>query len=156
MLIKVFQPAFFAREDMKTPMWFSFASVAANIGLSLALFPYYGHVAIALATSLSSWANVLLLAATLWLRRDFRPSGVTLRRVAMIVFASAVMGGVTHALHLTLPLQDAGSGLRAAGIFLIIAVAGVVYLALATLTGAIDRTELTGALKRRRSSGNPA
>jgi hypothetical protein len=41
-LIKVFSPAFFAREDMKTPMWFSIVAVAVNIVASLALFPIYG------------------------------------------------------------------------------------------------------------------
>ena len=73
-LIKVVQPAYFAREDMKTPMWFSFAAVAANIALSLMLFGRFGHVAIALATSLSSWLNFILLAGVLWWRGDFRPS----------------------------------------------------------------------------------
>jgi len=156
-LIKVFQPGFFAREDMKTPMWFSLASVIANIGLSLALFPVYGHVAIALATSLSSWLNVVLLAGTLWRRNDFRPSPVTWRRVAMIIFASAAMGAVAYLLNAVLsgPLEQASVLLRGLGVLFIVAIAGVIYLALAILTGAIDRAELKSAL-RRRPRPNPA
>ena len=151
-LIKVFQPGYFAREDMKTPMWFSLASVIANIGLSLVLFPYYGHVAIALATSLSSWLNVVLLAGVLWHRNDFRPSSVTWRRVAMIVVSSAVMGAAAHGLNLLLSeaLAEASIALRAVGVLLIIGVAGVIYLLLAIVTGAVDRGELVSALKRRR------
>ena len=91
-LVKVFQPGFFAREDMRTPMWFSLVSVLLNIAVSLALFPYLGHVAIALATSLSSWVHVLLLASALWQRGAFRPSSTTMRRIAMICLASAAMG----------------------------------------------------------------
>ncbi|MGC2397645.1 MAG: murein biosynthesis integral membrane protein MurJ, partial [Rhodomicrobium sp.] len=37
-MTKVFLPGFFAREDTRTPMWFAMASVAVNIGGSLALF----------------------------------------------------------------------------------------------------------------------
>jgi len=151
-LIKVFQPGYFAREDMKTPMWFSLASVVANIGLSLMMFPLYGHVAIALATSLSSWLNVVLLAGVLWSRNDFRPSAVTWRRIAMIVFASAVMGAVAHGLEIAFEgsLLEASAAIRAVGVLAIIAVSGAVYLALAAMTGAVDRAELSSALRRRR------
>ena len=34
-LIKVFQPAYFAREDMRTPFYFSIVMVVANVGISL-------------------------------------------------------------------------------------------------------------------------
>ena len=36
------------------------------------------------ATSLAGWVNAVLLAVTLWRRELFRPSAVTLRRLAMI------------------------------------------------------------------------
>ena len=38
-LIKIFQPAFYAREDMKTPMWFSGINAGLNIALAILLFP---------------------------------------------------------------------------------------------------------------------
>jgi putative peptidoglycan lipid II flippase len=58
---------------MKTPMWFSVVAVVVNIAASLAMFPFIGHVGIALATSISAWINFALLAGTLWMRNDFRP-----------------------------------------------------------------------------------
>ena len=64
-LIKVFSPGFFAREDMKTPFWFSAIAVVINIGFSLVLFESYGHVAIAMATSISAWVNLILLAVVI-------------------------------------------------------------------------------------------
>ncbi|WP_159588760.1 murein biosynthesis integral membrane protein MurJ [Chelativorans xinjiangense] len=150
-LTKVFQPGFFAREDMKTPMWFSLVTVIVNIALSLALFPLYGHVAIALATSLSSWVNVVLLSGTLWRRNDFRPSAVTSRRIVMILVSSALMGGVAYGLDAVLlaPQQGAALPLRAAAVLFVVAAAVIAYLALAVLTGAVDRTELRAAMRRR-------
>ncbi|WP_163270495.1 murein biosynthesis integral membrane protein MurJ [Chelativorans alearense] len=150
-LTKVFQPGFFAREDMKTPMWFSLVTVVVNIALSLVLFPLYGHVAIALATSLSSWVNVVLLAGTLWRRNDFRPSAVTSRRIVMILVSSALMGGVAYGLDAVLlaPQQGAALPLRAAAVLFVVAAAVITYLALAVLTGAVDRTELRAAMRRR-------
>ena len=93
-LIKVFQPAFFAREDMRTPFYYSCIMVAVNVALSLALFPTYGHVAIAIATSVSSWVNVILLAGTQWFRSSFRPDRETLRRLTVILAAGAIMAGL--------------------------------------------------------------
>ncbi|MFK5978438.1 MAG: murein biosynthesis integral membrane protein MurJ [Rhizobiaceae bacterium] len=91
-LIKVFLPAFFAREDMKSPLWFSIISVALNIAISLMLFPSLGHVAIALATAISAWVNIGLLGGTLWVRGEFRPSPASLKRIGLMIVASVIMG----------------------------------------------------------------
>ncbi|MCV0394962.1 MAG: murein biosynthesis integral membrane protein MurJ [Rhizobiaceae bacterium] len=150
-LIKVFQPAFFAREDMKTPMWYSFAAVAANVVGSLALFPIYGHVGIALATSLSGWLNFVLLAATQWRNGDFRPSGVTLRRVALIMIASTAMGLAVWFLNLALANWFAGTlSQRLLATLGVVAVAAGLYFAIVVATGGVDRSELRRLLRRRR------
>ena len=52
-LIKVFSPGFFAREDTRTPMWFAGVALVVNVVLSLALLPFLAHVGIALATSIA-------------------------------------------------------------------------------------------------------
>jgi putative peptidoglycan lipid II flippase len=153
-LIKVFSPAYFARLDMKTPMWFSLAAVLANIIGSVALFPLYGHVGIAAATSVAAWLNFVLLAVVLWRRGDFRPSATTLRRVAMIVLASAVMGGVVLGLD-TLMAGWIGSGstlVRILAVLAVIAAASVVYFAIVIATGAVDRRQLAGLVRRRRGA----
>lgn len=149
-LIKVFQPAFFAREDMKTPLWFSTAAVATNIVFTLALFPRYGHVAVALATSVSAWLNVVLLAATLWHRNLFRPSPVTLRRVFFIVVASIVMGAAIWALEDSLaPFVENPSVLvRLLAVTLIILAAAALYFAIVIATGAVDRREIMRLVRR--------
>jgi putative peptidoglycan lipid II flippase len=152
-LLKVFQPAFFAREDMKTPMWFSIVAVIINIAGSLALFPRFGHVGIAAATAVSAWANFVLLAVTLWLRDHFRPSGTTLRRLVFIALASAVMGGVIVALNRWLAdwLDGPGVLARAGAVLLVIAAAAFVYFTIVIATGAVDRRQLARLVRRRRS-----
>ena len=88
-LIKVLQPGFFAREDTKSPMKMAGVTVAVNVVVSLALFPFFGHVGIAVATSIAAWVNVVLLWVGL---KGF----VTLksrnwRRLGGMVLAAAVM-----------------------------------------------------------------
>lgn len=153
-LIKVFQPGFFAREDMKTPMWFAIATVVVNIAASLILFPTYGHVAIAVASSIAAWLNFALLAATLWRRNHFRPSPATLRRVALIVFASVAMGAAVWWLRGQVAGSLLGATLvvRLAGVAGVILAGAVIYFAIAVGTGAINRRELAGFVRRRRAS----
>ena len=151
-LIKVFQPGFFAREDMRTPMWFALVTVVVNIGISLALFPLYGHVAIAAASSVSAWLNFLLLAGTLWRRSDFRPSATTLRRVLLLLLASLLMGAMIWALGDVVEpwLAHPLIGVRILGVAAVIVGAAVVYFGIAIASGAIDRREIAGLLRRRR------
>lgn len=154
-LIKVFQPAFFAREDMKTPFWFSTAQMVANIAGSLALFPILGHVAIAVSTSFSAWLNALLLGGALWLREDFRPSSVTLRRIVMIVFSSAVMGLMLFGAHRILAawIDNPSFLVRAPVLLAVILAAAALYFALVIATGAADRREISRLVRRPARSG---
>lgn len=151
-LTKVFQPGFFAREDMKTPMWFSLVTVVVNIVLSLIFFPLYGHVAIAAATSVSAWVNVLLLAVTLWRRGDFRPSAITLRRIFFMLVASLAMGVAVWALLTGLAdfVQHGHLLIRLLTAIGIILVAAIVYFGVALASGGIDRSELSRSVRRGR------
>ncbi|MEL6948362.1 MAG: lipid II flippase MurJ, partial [Pseudomonadota bacterium] len=148
-LMKVFQPAFFAREDMRTPFWFSCIMVAVNVGLSLALFPTLGHVGIAVATSVSAWVNLALLAATQWRRGDFRPDGQTLRRVGLLVVSSLLMGGAIVVLRWAFdPVLNSGS----IGLFIavptMVGLGAAVHFGVALVTGALDRSLVNRLLRR--------
>jgi putative peptidoglycan lipid II flippase len=151
-LIKVLQPAFFAREDMKRPLYFSIAGVVANIALSFALFPSLGHVGIALATAISAWLQVALLVFGLAAQAMFRPSAVTLRRLAMIAVSGAVMGALLISAQMALPdwFSSGSTLVRILTTLATIMVAGIAYLTLALATGALDRDELRAVLRRRR------
>ena len=60
-IIKVFSTFLFARDDTKTPFYYSLISVLINITISIAFFNKVGFIIIPIATSISSWLNVLLL-----------------------------------------------------------------------------------------------
>jgi len=91
-LIKVFSPAFFAREDTKTPMYYAGAGLVVNVAVSLALFPVLGHVGIAIATTISGWVNALLLLGTLYRRGFFETDAALRRRGPKILLSSIIMG----------------------------------------------------------------
>ena len=88
-LIKVLQPGYFAREDTKSPMKMAGVTVAVNVVFSLALFPFFGHVGIAIATSIAAWVNVILL--WLGLKGFVTLQQKNWRRLGGMVLASSVM-----------------------------------------------------------------
>jgi len=59
-ILKIFSNFFFARNDTKTPFYLSVVSVTLNIMISVSLFSRFGFVIIPIATSISSWINVLM------------------------------------------------------------------------------------------------
>ncbi len=91
-MIKVFLPGFFAREDTRTPMLYAGISVLANIALSLILFFQIGYLGIPIATSIASWLNAGLLAYKLIGLGHFKADPRLASRLPRIVLASAGMG----------------------------------------------------------------
>ena len=68
MLMKVLTPAFFARKDTKTPMYVALASLFLNVIFNyyLAFVLDYGHVGIAIGSSLAAIISVLTLEIVLY------------------------------------------------------------------------------------------
>ena len=71
-IIKVFSTFLFARNDTKTPFYFSLISVLINISISLLFFDDVGFIIIPIATSISSWINALLLFLKLYTYNYFK------------------------------------------------------------------------------------
>jgi putative peptidoglycan lipid II flippase len=61
LLVKVFAPGFYARQDTKTPVRFAIIAILVNVSVSLVLFSPLGHVGLALATTISATVNASLL-----------------------------------------------------------------------------------------------
>jgi putative peptidoglycan lipid II flippase len=101
-MIKVFSPAYFAREDTKTPMYYATISLFANTAGSIALFFLFRHLGmlpqlgIAVATTLGGWLNAGLLWGTLVKRGHFEADRRFTRSMIMILLSSAVMGAVLY------------------------------------------------------------
>ena len=59
--VKIVVPAFYAMQDMKTPVWAAFAAFITNIVFSLILMGPMEHSGLALATTISAIFNLALL-----------------------------------------------------------------------------------------------
>lgn len=152
-LIKVLAPGFFARQDTKTPVKVAMVAMAVNIVLNLALIGPLGHVGIALATAISVWVNVAILAFLL--RRDgFLVLDARLRRRGgLILICAATMGGLIWAVqqHLAAPyLIDDLLAVRAGTLGGLVVVGMVSFGLLAHITGAAPISELKAQLRRRK------
>ena len=68
MLMKVLTPAFFARKDTKTPMYVALLSLLLNASLNylLAFVLGYGHVGLAIGSSIAALISVLILEIILY------------------------------------------------------------------------------------------
>jgi putative peptidoglycan lipid II flippase len=150
-LISTFRPGYYAREDMKTPMWFAAINAATNIVLSLTLFPVIGLPGIAVATSTAQWLNAILLGATLWRRGLFSPSAVTVRNLLLILITNAVLALLLLlAVKLYGPLMLDGRILgRIAATLGTVTAAAIVYFAIVFGTGAMDRKLFVRLLRRK-------
>ncbi|MCY6382772.1 murein biosynthesis integral membrane protein MurJ [Hoeflea prorocentri] len=151
-LNKIFTPSFYAREDMRSPMWFAGVNAAVNVAGSLILFPIVGVKGVAIATSAAGWVNVILLGGLLYKEGQFMPTRLTLRRVVLVIVASALMGLALYLALLVIgPAVMDGSFLMRLGLMLILIAGGVlVYFAIVLLTGAMDRAQLLSLVSRRR------
>jgi putative peptidoglycan lipid II flippase len=152
-LIKVFQPGFFAREDTKTPMWFAAVGVVLNIALSLALFPIFQHVGIAAATTISGWVNACLLGFTLWRRGYFQADEGLKRRLPLLALAAVLMGLVLYfAQSLFAPLiADPSEVVRFLTIFAVAIVGVMLFVLFCQITGVVDFRRVFSAVRRRRA-----
>jgi len=154
-LIKVFSPSYFAREDTATPMLFAGISMLVNVAGSavgaILLAPQgLAHVGIAAATSLAGWVNALLLFGRLLRRGEFTPDGLLARRAGGFLVASlALMIAATLiAQNLSPWFFDADAIRAAAALVLLVAGSGAIFFLACELSGAVGVRELLRALRR--------
>jgi putative peptidoglycan lipid II flippase len=158
-MIKVFSPAFFAREDTKTPMRYAGWSLVINTLGSIGLFFLFReigwppHVGIAIATSIGGWINAGLLYGALVRRGHYVADRRLKLALPMIVLASAVLGvALWFGRDGLAPWLAAGQTLavRAAALGVLLSGAAALYFAVAMATGALRISALKRALRRGR------
>lgn len=132
-------------------MKFAVVGMVVNVILSIALFPWLMHVGIALATTLAGWVNTALLISVLWKRGHFTPDFSLLKRLLLVLLASALMGVSVHfAADLLAPyLSDGWLLVRAASLGLLVLVGIVTFALIAQLSGGADVLGMAKALRRR-------
>lgn len=149
-LIKVFTPGFFAREDTVTPVKVAGVALVVNIAVMLALMGPLGHVGIALATATSAWVNAALLALLLHRRGGLALDDRLKRRAPRIAAASALTGAMLYAAMTAwpdvwlAPLPVKGSALAG-----LVAGGMLAYLGLVRLFGGMTMEDVKVLTRRR-------
>ena len=162
--IKVLSPAFYAIDDAKTPMYVSVASIAVHFVSSFGLMQLlstvgvsperpngYGHVGVALATSIVALGNFLALSL-LMRRRIKRLNGRDIfTSFVKIIIASAAMSvaAYTSYYYLTNYFGDKSLLIRLAEAFIPIAIGGIVFVIAAKLLRVTELEQIVATLRRK-------
>ncbi len=88
---KVLLPTFFAKGNLKIPTIFSLMCLGINVVLNLLLMNEYQHTGIAIATSVSTWINSILLISYLTINKMYKVSQALLLNIMKIFVATVVM-----------------------------------------------------------------
>jgi putative peptidoglycan lipid II flippase len=148
-LVKVLTPAFYARKDVKTPVWIAMGVLLGGIVANFALIPVIGIYSLATVTSAGAWINFGLLFAILYARNQFRMPGWLVGRVSKQLIAALAMGASLYAVRLATGDLFFGNVLeRIIGLAALVGIGGIVYFAIAWMIGGMDK-EAIATLRRR-------
>ena len=162
-LVRVLSPAFFARQDTKTPMKFALASVVVNIVAGIGLFYAVGFQGIAAATAMAAWLNVGLMVWTLNRRGDYAVSKKAWGRLGRVLAASVALGVLLYMADqqraaIEAPLRGLSLGGLGPKEIAIVGLSlfggGVLYPFLAVAFGGVTLSEIKAALKRPAKAAN--
>ncbi|MDM8517484.1 murein biosynthesis integral membrane protein MurJ [Desulfobacterales bacterium HSG16] len=94
--VRILVNAFYAMKDTKTPVVIAVISIAANIVFALFLMKFSGHCGLALAASLSSMINFILLVTALSWRLKNISWASFVKSACKAVLCSAIMGAMVN------------------------------------------------------------
>lgn len=149
-MVKILTPGFFARKDMRTPVYTAATVLVFNIVLILLLIKPYGIVGLAAATAAASWLNTILLYWILHKRGHFRLSTVIIGRILRQIIATAIMGVALYGIVWLLDGWFLGSWLQRIAALAAVVIGGmIVYFAAGYAVGALDRDKIALLTKRK-------
>lgn len=91
-LVKIFEPAFFARGNTKTPMKIAFICMFANVLFnSIFFFNNFGYIGIVLSSVCSSYLNLILMVIILFSKKLFYIQQGFLTKFIKILLPSLIM-----------------------------------------------------------------
>lgn len=154
-LIKVLAPAFFAREDTKTPMRFALVSVAVNTAIGAGLFLWLrdqgalGFPGLAIGASVAGWTNAALLFLTLIARGWYRPGPALISRLVRAGLAAGAMAAAFVWLLDQRPALEAMlHNSRILSLLVAIGAGAAAYAVAAFLFGALRPGDLKSLVRR--------
>ena len=148
-LLKVLSPAFFARQDTRTPVRIGILAVVVNTALNVVLMFPLKHVGLALATAISAWLNVTLLSVALF-RRGYWQMDIRLKtRLTKGVGCAFVMGAAVWFGAGMLEESFKGDSAERVGALILVVLGGAtIYGLLTHLSGALRFSEAKRLLRR--------
>ncbi|MGN7929489.1 murein biosynthesis integral membrane protein MurJ [Sphingopyxis sp. 22461] len=150
-IVKILNPGFFAREDMRTPVWTALAALIVNIAINLYVVEHYGIVGLAGATAASASLNCILLYTVLHRRGWFHFTAKIAGRIARQLIAVAAMSALLWwMMPMMAPYYGGGVFERIWSLAALCTAGGAVFFVVAFLVGALDK-DLVAMLTRRRA-----
>ena len=129
--IKVLAPAFFARQDIKTPVKIAIGILVATQAMNLLLVPWLGHAGLALSIGLGALVNAGLLLAGLLKRGVYQPQPGWAGFAGRVLLANVALGAALAwaALRIDWIGLQAHWGLRAAAVAGVLGGVALLYFA---------------------------
>jgi putative peptidoglycan lipid II flippase len=136
-LVKILAPAFYARQDIRTPVKIAVGVLVATQLMNLVFVPVLGVAGLALSIGLGACINASFLFTGLRRRAIYVPHAGWLPFFLKVVAAVALMGAVAwfSQAQLDWAALRAHPLLRAGALFLIIGVSAAVYFAVLLALG---------------------
>lgn len=151
LLVKVFASGFFARHDTTTPVKIALVAMLTNVAVSVLTLGPLQHIGIALANSVATWLNAVLLY--IQLRRQTGPIGDSKlkHRMPRIAFSALVMSFFTWLLvEATTPWFGHHHFLQeGAALSFIIIGSSLIYVVMLQFSGSLRFQDLLAILKRK-------
>jgi putative peptidoglycan lipid II flippase len=130
-LSKTLAPAFFARDDTRTPLWAALKGLAVAIVSAVLLGRIFGVGGIAASIALGAWSSALSLIRARAAIAGFSIDAAARRRLPRIALAATAMGGLLWlAAVLALPLAANAHGLAQATLLAVLISGGMVIYGL--------------------------
>lgn len=154
-MTKALMPNFFARGDTVTPVKYSAVVFVVNLTFNLILMQYFGHIGIAIATSISAFVSLGQYIAGLYKRGYWKFSKELIIKLLKIALISVLTGFLVF-MEIKFISQYFPQYMTVAKIWLLLVLgvilvfASVFYLILAKISGIIDFTEILNMLRRKK------
>jgi putative peptidoglycan lipid II flippase len=153
-LVKALSPAFFAREDTRTPLLAVLKGFAVAIVLAVVLGHVSGPSGIAASIALGAWSSAFALARRSAATIGFSIDAAARRRLPRIVAAALIMGGLLWLIAMfALPPTTNAHGLAQAAVLVVLISGGMAaYGLLLGLFGVVAWGDAMSAIRQTRPS----
>lgn len=136
-LVKILSPAFYARQDVKTPMIISFITICITQIINLFfLFMKFGNLGLSLSISFSAWFNCILLYWTLYRKNLFKFQPGWFYFILKIIISTVIMFIVLVFVLNFIPSWNIGSvWYKATRLLMVFMLSWVIYFIILFLFG---------------------